>query len=362
MTDDLAARLTERTLELVDVPSESRQEEALLDHLGRSVPEGAFRLADDADAVRCFLPSRRREGVPLVILAGHADTVPATGNVPGRLEGDAVVGRGAVDMKGALAVILEVAHDVSAAAPGDVDVGLLFFGREELPAPESALAPFLARSAEVRSADLAIVMEPTDGRLELGCLGNLNATVTVRGRAAHSARPWLGENAIHAALDALRPVAEREPRDVSVDGLTFREVVSVTGIAGGIASNVVPDVVTATVNLRYAPGRTPEDAEAELRALVGPGGEVEVVGNAPPAPVAIGNPLVERLRAAGELEAAPKQAWTPVAELAAAGVDAVNFGPGDPGYAHRDDERIGAASLVRATEVLRAFLAGGKVG
>jgi succinyl-diaminopimelate desuccinylase len=362
MTDDLAERLTQRTLELVDLPSESRHEEAILDHLARAVPSRAFRLVDGTDAVRCFLPVRRRPDVPLVVLAGHADTVPANGNLPGRREGDTVIGRGAVDMKGALAVILDLADEVAAAPPDDVDVGLVVFGREELPAPESALVPLLERCPDLRAAGLAIVMEPTDGRLELGCLGNLNARVTVRGRAAHSARPWLGENAVHVALDALGPVAARGPRDVTIDGLTFREVVSVTRIAGGIASNVVPDEVTATVNLRYAPGRTPEEAEAELRELVGPGVEVEVLGNAAPAPVASGNPLVTRLRAAGDLERAPKQAWTPVAEFAAAGVDAVNFGPGDPGYAHRDDERIEAASLVRATEVLRAFLAGGEVG
>lgn len=361
MTDGLAGRLAERTLRLVDLPSESRHESAILEHLTEAVPAPAFRLVDAADAVRCFLPARR-PGVPLVLLAGHVDTVPANGNLPGHRVGDAVVGRGAVDMKGALAVILELARDLADAPPADLDVGLLFFGREELPAPESALVPFLERCPEARGTDLAIVMEPTDARLELGCLGNLNATVTMRGRAAHSARPWLGANAVHGALEALAPIAAREPRDVTIDGLTFREVVSVTRIAGGLASNVVPDVATATVNLRYAPGRSPADAEAELRGLIGPGAEVEVVGNAPPAPVATGNPLVARLRAAGNVEVAPKQAWTPVAEFAAAGVDAVNFGPGDPGYAHRDDERIETASLVRATEVLRAFLAGGKVG
>jgi succinyl-diaminopimelate desuccinylase len=362
MIADLGDRLAERTLELVDLPSESRHEAAILDHLASAMPNEAFRTLDGADAVRCFLPLERRPGVPLVLLAGHADTVPANGNLPGRREGDAVIGRGAVDMKGALAVIVELAHLVASAPPADLDVGIVVFGREELPAPESALAPFLERCPEVRVADLAIVMEPTDGRLELGCLGNLNARVTARGRAAHSARPWLGDNAVHAALDALGPVAARGARDVTIDGLTFREVVSVTGIAGGIASNVVPDEATATVNLRYAPGRTPAEAEAELRELVGSTVEVEVLGNAPPAPVAAANPLVARLRSAGDLELAPKQAWTPVAEFAAAGVDAVNFGPGDPGYAHRDDERIEAASLVRATEVLRAFLAVGEVG
>jgi succinyl-diaminopimelate desuccinylase len=269
-----------------------------------------------------------------------------------------VIGRGAADMKGALAVIVELARaDLARGPVGDLDVGLLFFGREELPAGESALLPFLERNAESRRIDLAIMMEPTDNRLEVGCLGNLNARVTIRGRAAHSARPWLGENAIHASLAALAPIAARPVRDVEIDGLTYREVVSVTRIDGGIAGNVVPDAVTAWVNLRYAPTRSPEEAEAELRGLVGDGVELEIVGNAAPGPVVVRNPLVRRLRQAGRLEVAPKQAWTPVAEFAGAGVDAVNFGPGDPGYAHRDDERVDVDSLVRSSEVLRAFLA-----
>jgi succinyl-diaminopimelate desuccinylase len=361
MTTAEAERLASLTLELVDLPSESGHEGAILDLLAGSVPADRFRLADAADGVRFFLPAERRGVAPLVVLAGHADTVPANGNLPGRREGSAVIGRGAADMKGALAVILELARGTLAGGPaGDLDVGLLFFGREELPIGESALLPFLERCADARAIDLAIVMEPTDNRLELGCLGNLNATVTVRGRAAHSARPWLGRNAIHAALAALAPIAGRPTRDVEIDGLTYREVVSVTRIEGGVAGNVVPDVVRASVNLRYAPNRSPEDAEAELRRLVGEAAELEIVGNAPPGPVVARNPLVARLRDAGDLDVAPKQAWTPVAEFAMAGVDAVNFGPGDPGYAHRDDERVEAGSLVRSSEVLRAFLAAGR--
>jgi succinyl-diaminopimelate desuccinylase len=145
---------------------------------------------------------------------------------------------------------------------------------------------------------------------------------------------------------------------VAIDGLTYREVVSVTSIEGGIAGNVVPDLAEARINLRYAPDRTPSEAEAWLRELMaGADVEVTMVGNAPPGPVAVHNPLVQRLRDAGDLPVGPKQAWTPVAEFASVGVDAVNFGPGDPQYAHRDDERVDGASLVRSLEVLRAFLA-----
>jgi succinyl-diaminopimelate desuccinylase len=153
------------------------------------------------------------------------------------------------------------------------------------------------------------------------------------------------------------PIAEQRPRDVKVDGLIFREVVSVTSIAGGIAGNVVPDRVEATINFRYAPTRTPAEAEQRLRELVAFGdAELTVIANAPPGPVAVHNPLVERLRAAGDLAIRPKQAWTPVAEFASAQVDAINFGPGDPQYAHRDDERVDTSALVRSFEVLRGFL------
>jgi succinyl-diaminopimelate desuccinylase len=204
-------------------------------------------------------------------------------------------------------------------------------------------------------------MEPTDNAIEVGCLGNLNAHVLITGTAAHSARPWLGDNAIHRALRALGAVADRGVEDVEIEGLVYRESVSVTTIEGGTAGNVVPDRVEASVNLRYAPSRTPREAEALLRGLVsGPWAEVEIVGNAPPGPVTVSNPLVRRLRDAAGLTVGPKQAWTPVAEFATIGVDAINLGPGDPQYAHRRDERIRVDALVRSYEVLDAFLTTGR--
>lgn len=259
-------------------------------------------------------------------------------------------------MKGALAVMLELARQLDE-QPGTCDVGLLFFGREELPYAESALQPLFDRCIEASTIDLAIVMEPTDNAIEVGCLGNLNASVIVTGRAAHSARPWLGDNAIHRAISALAPLAHLPAREVVIDGLAFHEVASVTTIEGGIAANVIPDRVEARVNYRYAPGHTPAEAEARLRELlVMAEVDVRIDGNAPPGPVSIRNPLVARLQQAGNLPLRPKQAWTPVAEFAAAGVDAINFGPGDPQYAHRDDERIEVRALVRSLDVLRAFL------
>lgn len=359
MTDDLTRRLAARTLELVDVPSESGDEGAILARLRELALTDRFAVADDGDAALLLLPALRRPGAPLVLLAGHVDTVPAAGNVPGRIDGDAVVGRGASDMKGALAVMLELAGDARTLDASDLDVGLLFVGREELPITESALLPLLERCAAIREVDLALVMEPTANALEVGCMGNLNATIRVTGRAAHTARPWLGENAIHAAIEALAPLVDLPIRDVEIDGLVFREVVSVTRFEGGGARNVIPDRIEADVNLRYAPNHTPEGAEARLRELMGSHPvDVEIVGNAPPGPVTVRNPLVGRLRDTGGLAVGPKQAWTPVAEFATAGIDAVNLGPGDPQYAHRDDERVEVAALVRSIEIVRAFLSG----
>ncbi|MET1011841.1 MAG: succinyl-diaminopimelate desuccinylase [Actinomycetota bacterium] len=353
---DLAERLAARTEALVAVPSESRNEAAILAMLREHLPP-SLTVVDDEDSVLLALPERR-PGAPLLLLAGHVDTVPIGRSAPGRREGGTIHGRGASDMKAGLAVLLEIAQaSAGGGLRSDLDVGLVCFGREELPFGESALMPLFDRRPEVREATLVIVMEPTDNALELGCLGNLHATVTFEGESAHTARPWLGSNAIHAAIAALAPVVDLPVRDVEVGGLVYREVASVTAIEGGLATNVVPARATASVNVRYAPTQTREEAEQRLRELLThPAAAIEIVGNGPPGPVPVGNPLVERLRAAGDLAVGPKQAWTPVAEFGLIGVDAVNFGPGHPQYAHRDDERVEIAALVRSHDVLRAFL------
>jgi succinyl-diaminopimelate desuccinylase len=237
----------------------------------------------------------------------------------------------------------------------DVDLGYVFFGREELPFVDSALSLLLDREPGLRGADLAIVMEPTSNAIHAGCLGNVNAVWTFHGRSGHSARPWLADNAIHRAAEGISAVAAVEPNPVDFDGLRFTEVVSVTRIAAGIASNVVPAEAVAHVNYRYAPGRTPAQAEAWLRALCEPYGTLEIEGNAPSAPVATGDPLVQRLIASGSLAVEAKQAWTPVAEFAAAGVAAVNLGPGDPAQAHTRDEHVRIDALVGAYETIETF-------
>lgn len=352
-----AAALAADALALIQIASESRDEAAIVDAIRpRLAAAPGLTLADDRDTVLAAVPDRRRN-TPLVLLAGHLDTVPIAGADKSWIDGGVIHGRGAADMKGGLAVMLALA-EVGVHRAAGVDVGYLFFGREEVPFTESALLPAFKRVPELGEAALAVILEPTDNTLEAGCNGNLQARVRVRGRAAHSARPWHGENAIHAAIEALAPITSVPVRDADVDGLVFREVVSVTTIEGGVASNVVPDHVEAMVNLRYAPNRAPGEAESWLRRLLAdPRAEVEIVSNAPPGPVCLGNPIVKRLRAAGDLEVRPKQGWTPVAEFAMAGVDAVNLGPGDPRYAHSDDEQVGAAALERTYDIVSSFLA-----
>lgn len=351
---DLAERLAARTLELVDIPSESHHEAEIAAHLARLVPPDAAVEAAADEATLWLLP---RRGLPLVVLAGHYDTVPAQGNVPGRVADGAVHGRGASDMKGGVAVAVELVRDLAPHA-GElaVDLALLLFGREELPEQWNPLPALFDASQVLAGAGLVVLLEPTDGAIHAGCLGNLNARVTFRGRAGHSARPWLADNAIERALEGLTPVAATERREVVIDGLPFYEAVTITRLQAGIADNVVPDTAVANLNVRYAPDRTPESAAAWVRSLLPPGAEVEVTGNSPSGSVVADTPLVHALRDAGGLDVEPKQAWTNVADFTARGIDAVNYGPGLTRYAHTVDEQVPVASLVRCYETLRRFV------
>jgi succinyl-diaminopimelate desuccinylase len=341
--------LAQRTLDLVNIPSESRNEAELYRYVTSAVP------LDQAYADGESVIFAKRRGKPLVLLAGHTDTVPAQGNLPGRIEDGAVVGLGASDMKGGLAVMIELGRW---AADTDLayDLGLLFFPREELGPAENPLPGVFEHTGLVDEAQLVICLEPTDNTLQLGCLGNLTARAVFEGKSAHSARPWLGVNAIKVAFDGLRPVLAAEPRDVEVEGLVFREVISVTQLNAGIAANVIPARAEAILNFRYAPDRSPESAVQRVRELVG--SDVEILANSPPAHVALHAPLVDRLRAVGGFEVQPKQAWTNVADFAARGLDAVNLGPGGTRYAHAVDERVEIDGLERTYEALQAFLAG----
>jgi succinyl-diaminopimelate desuccinylase len=324
--------LAQTALRLVDTPSESRHEQGAVELIRELLP--AAPAYDDGEVLMY--------GDGPVVLAGHLDKIPAQGNIPGRIEAGAVHGLGASDMKGGVAVMVELAR---AGVPGRY----LFFTREEVPVVESPL-PALFETGLLGEVELAIVLEPTDCILHAGCLGNIQARVTFHGESAHSARPWTGLNAIHELVRGLESVVRMEPNDVELDGLTYREVVSAVRVDGGIASNVVPATASAELNFRYILA----DAEKRLRWLV-PHGEVEILSNSPAAHPSLGHPRIQRLL---ELvpDVAPKQAWTPVAQFAEQGIAAINYGPGLTRYAHRVDEQIPIENLNVAYETLRTFL------
>lgn len=338
--DDLLAR----TAELVDIGSVSFDEgaiaAALENELGRAPHLQVSRIGDNVVA-------RTALGRPWrVALVGHLDTVPAEGNAEARRSPDTVAGRGAVDMKGALAVMLALAR--SETAPG-CDVTYVFYAREEVAAEHSGLEELFAAAPELLGADAAIIGEPTDGAVEAGCQGTFRLRLVLRGRRAHTARPWMGRNAIHRLAPVLAEVNRSEPRRPVIDGLTFVEALQAVDVGGGVAGNVVPDEAVLVLNGRVAPDRTTAQAVAAIRARLEPhleaGDDVELTDAAEGAPPSRSHPLLAALIERGQLAVRPKLGWTDVARFAARGVAAVNFGPGDPLLAHTAEERVTRRSL-----------------
>jgi succinyl-diaminopimelate desuccinylase len=346
--------LMARTAELVAIPSVSLDEGALGDHVVQQLPTDRLAVTTDGGNViaRTELGRPRR-----VVLAGHLDTVPPNGNAVPRIDGDVLRGLGAVDMKGGLAVMLELAQRVPEPA---VDVTWLFYVAEEIAEEHNGLRYLAQRRPDLLRGDLAIVGEPTGGAIEAGCQGSMRVDVTLRGQRAHTARPWMGRNAIHRAGRLLTILDGYEARRPVIEGCEFREAVQAVRIEGGVAGNVVPDEVTVTVNLRYAPDRTAGEAAAGLRALVdevvGWDDEVKVVADAGAALPATNHPLVQALRDRHGLGVRAKLGWTDVARFAALGVPAVNFGPGEPTLAHTADERVERASLESVYAALEDLL------
>ncbi|MGZ6125066.1 MAG: succinyl-diaminopimelate desuccinylase, partial [Myxococcales bacterium] len=296
-------------------------------------------------------------GRPAVLLAGHLDTVPLQpGDFPARRENGRVHGRGASDMKGALAVMIELWKRLDRAAL-PLELALLFYDREEGPIAGNGLVPVLERRPDLRKASLALCLEPTDLALQIGCCGSLHATLAFAGRSAHSARPWQGENAIHKAGALLSHLATLRPREVRVGELVYREVISVTRIDGFTGRNVVPARCELNVNFRFAPGRSVQEAEAEVLALAARFGAVATVTDrAPSGPAILDNPLLQELRAVTAAPVEAKQAWTDVAQLAAFGIPAANFGPGEQAQAHQSGESCAEEALGRAYAMLERFL------
>jgi succinyl-diaminopimelate desuccinylase len=351
--DDLSERLAERTLELCRVRSPTGDEGALCGQL-----EGWARARWPAGTRRVgnsLVVARPGAGRPALALVAHLDTVPFfDGDLEPRRDGPRLYGKGASDMKGGLAVALALAEALPPDSP--LTPLLLLYEREEGPYAENGLEGLFAAGA-IPHLDLAICLEPTANALQLGCLGSLHATLRFRGQAAHSARPWEGRNAVHAAGPFLARLSALAPREVEREGLIFREVASITRAAGGRARNVVPDLFELNLNYRFAPGKSLAEAQADVRQLVGEGAELEFTDLSPSGPLCLGNPLVQRLRAlAPRVE--PKQAWTDVARFAAHGIDAVNFGPGEPAQAHQVGEWAEVAPLGAAHGILWKLFGG----
>ncbi|MBI5851483.1 MAG: succinyl-diaminopimelate desuccinylase [Planctomycetes bacterium] len=305
----------------------------------------------------CVVPRPLRAGVPRIVLAGHLDTVPELTPNPVRRDGERLFGTGASDMKGALAVIVDALERAVREAPRHDLVGVLY-AREEGPFEASGLPEILAVAGErVLDASLAILMEPTDGRIELGCMGAAQARVVFEGKRAHAARPWQGVNALHAAGPLLARLKSRAPREVVIGGLPWREVVSATTVAFRGALNVVPDRCELGLNLRFAPGRTRDDVVRELEELVAGEAEVAIESLWPAGCVVTGHPLVAELRAAcGGAAVSSKQAWTDVGRLSELGVPAVNWGPGAVSQAHQAGEWIELRAIAEASRALGSWL------
>jgi len=296
-------------------------------------------------------------GRPLIVLYGHTDTVPEQGNGRARIEGGRMHGLGTSDMKAGIAVMIHLLED-RAVRDGAFDVVGVFYDKEEGPADENGLEEVLDRAAWLAAAQLSIVMEPTDLQLELGCNGALNADVVFRGKSAHSARPWLGENAVTKAGSWLAELHSREPELAVVDGLEYREVFSVTRAAGGIANNIIPPEFVLNLNHRFPPIYDLEQAEARLREVTGVADEVVIKDRAAAGTVPEGNPLVARLQEISGAGRSAKQGWTDVARLTQRGIPAVNFGPGEVAQAHQVTESVALENVEKALATLRVFLAG----
>jgi succinyl-diaminopimelate desuccinylase len=338
---DLSQDATTLTAAICDIESVSHEEGPLADAVEaalRALPHLEVTRLGDTVVARTALGRDER-----VVLAGHLDTVPLTAdprNLPTRRVdgpgGEVLWGRGTVDMKGGVAVILRVAREL---ATPTRDLTLVLYEAEEVDSRYNGLGLIERERPElVGDADFAVLLEPTDGRVEGGCKGTLRAVVSTTGVAAHSARPWKGHNAIHDAAEVLARLAAYEPATVEVDGLEFREALNAVGISGGVAGNVIPDRCEVVVNYRYAPSLSEEDADAHVRGVFS-GFDVEVVDNAGGARPGLNLPAARAFVDALGLEVLAKQGWTDVARFSAMGVPAVNFGPGDPNLAHHDDEQ-----------------------
>ena len=349
---DLSAPSTTVAQALCDIESVSGSEKAIADALHAAISgRSHLDVLRDRDAIvaRTRLGRDRR-----VIIAGHIDTVPVNDNLPTRLEDGWLWGRGTVDMKAGVAVQAKLAAELTDPA---VDVTWIWYDNEEVDVDKNGLGRLARNHPELLAGDFAVLGEPTNGFVEGGCNGTLRVDVRTRGRRAHSARAWVGVNAIHAAAGILEALAAYSPAAIEVDGLVYREGLNAVGISGGVAGNVIPDECVVAVNYRFAPSRDTAAALAHVQEVFD-GFEVTLVDAAGGARPGLDSPLAAQFLKAVGTAAKPKYGWTDVARFSAMGTPAVNFGPGDPLLAHADDERVELAQILECERILAAWLRG----
>jgi succinyl-diaminopimelate desuccinylase len=349
---DLSLASPDLTVQLVDVESVSGNEKPLADMIDaalRRLPHLTVHRDGNALIARTSLGRDQR-----VVLAGHIDTVPVAGNVPSHIERAVLYGCGSCDMKSGVAVQLRLAAQVP---DPRVDLTFVFYDCEEVEAERNGLLRVSRNSPELLAADLAVLMEPTGGVVEGGCQGTMRADVRAKGRRAHSARSWMGVNAIHEAGEILNVLRGYRAREPEVEGLTYHEGLNAVKISGGVASNVIPDECVVTVNHRFAPDRSGAEAEAHVRSVFDRW-EVEVTDMAEGARPGLSQPAAASFAAAVGGIPRAKLGWTDVARFSALGIAAVNYGPGDPQFAHRADEHVPLADIADCESRMLAWLAG----
>lgn len=350
---DLDLPVPDLTAAVCDIESVSGNEKVLADAIGRALtPYPHLEVTRRGNTVIARTDLGRAERT---VIAGHIDTVPVAGNLPVRRAGPMLWGRGTVDMKGGVAVALRLAAHVVAPSR---DVTYVWYDNEEVESAKNGLGRLARTEPELLAGDFAILMEPTAAVVEGGCNGTLRADVIVPGRAAHSARWWMGTNAIHAAGEVLDRLRRYQPADVDVDGLVYREGLSAVGIAGGIAGNVIPDRCIISVNYRFAPSRTEAEAQAHVRGVFD-GFEVVLTDSAPGARPGLNHPAAAAFVLAVGGAPRAKQGWTDVARFSALGMPALNFGPGDPQLAHHDDEQVDVREIETCEQRMRDWLTAG---
>ncbi len=346
---DLAADPIALTAALVDVASVSGDEAELTDLVEQALCALPLEVLRDGNCVLARTSLGRDQRV---LLAGHLDTVPIADNVPSRREGDRLFGCGTTDMKSGDAVLLHLAATVTDPA---YDLTFVLYDNEEVEATKNGLNRLVRTHRDWLEADLAILMEPTNGQVEAGCQGTLRVAVAVPGRRAHSARSWLGDNAIQAAAPVLVTLAAYEARQVDIDGCLYREGLNAVHISGGVAGNVIPDLCTVTINFRFAPDRSEAEALQHVVDTLSPY-DVQLLDSAPGALPGLTAPAAAHFIEAVGVVPRAKLGWTDVARFAGLGIPAVNYGPGDPNLAHTREESVEVALITEGTEVLRRYL------